>query len=137
MPDEEVQSLRRIYDALSRWDVDELVKDLAHDIELNLPESLPWGGTRHGHDGVRAFATIFQDHVDGVWADPDDFLAADDRMVVLGRIRGRARESGQGFEVPFAHVWTLSDGIGSRCRAYFDSAPILAALESERPGSSS
>jgi ketosteroid isomerase-like protein len=131
--DENVQSLLRVYDALSRWDIDELVKDLAHDIELNLPDSLPWGGTRHGHDGVQAFATVFQDHVEGVWADPDDFLEADDRMVVLGRIRGRARKSGKGFEVPFAHVWTLSDGVASRCRAYFDSAPIIAALEGERP----
>jgi ketosteroid isomerase-like protein len=134
MSDDDVQSLRRIYDAFSRWDVDELVKDLAHDIELNMPHSLPWGGTRHGHDGVRAFATIFQDHFEGAWADPDDFLEAEDRMVVLGRMRARARESGQGFEVPFVHVWTLSDGIASRCRAYFDSAPISAALDGQAPG---
>ncbi len=137
MSDEDIQSLRRIYDAFSRWDVEELVKDLAHDIELNLPDSLPWGGTRHGHDGVRAFATIFQDHLEGPWADPDDFLEAEDRMVVVGRMRASARESGQGFEVPFVHVWTLSDGIASRCRAYFDSAPISAALAGDGPAAGS
>ncbi len=88
MSEQDVESLRRIYDAFSRWDVDELVGDVAHDIEWGLPDTLPWGGTRHGHDGVRAFAAISQDHVEGRWADPDDFLDAGDRMVVLGRMRG-------------------------------------------------
>jgi ketosteroid isomerase-like protein len=129
MSHDDVMALRRIYEALSMWDVDELLRDLAHDIEWSLPESVPWGGTRHGHDGVRAFATIFQDHVEGPWADPDDFLDAGDRVVVLGRLQGRARATGEAFEAHFAHVWTLSDGIASRCQSYFDTAPVMAAME--------
>ena len=128
MSQQDVESLRRIYDAFSRWDVEELVADLAHDIEWNLPDALPWGGTRHGHDGVLAFASVLQDHLEGSWADPDDFLDAGDRMVVLGRLRGRARATGQAFEVEFAHVWKMTDGVASRLHAYFDTAPIMAAL---------
>jgi uncharacterized protein len=131
--EDEVQAVRRIYAALSRWDLDELERDVAHDFELHVPESLPWGGTRHGPDGVEAFATTFRDYVDGVWADPDDFLDAGDRMVVLGRLSGRARETGQDFEVPFAHVWAFSDGVAWRCRIYIDSAPIMAAIEGREP----
>ena len=71
MSQQDVESLRRIYDAFSRWDVEELVADLAHDIEWSLPDALPWGGTRHGHDGVLSFASVSQDHVEGRWADPD------------------------------------------------------------------
>jgi ketosteroid isomerase-like protein len=129
MTEDDVKSLRRIYEALSRWDVDELLRDLSHDIEWTAPETLPWGGTRHGHDGVQAFASIFQEHIDGSWADPDDFLDAGDRMVVLGRLRGRGRKSGRGFEVGFVHVWTMSDGVASRCQSYLDSGPVMAALE--------
>jgi ketosteroid isomerase-like protein len=114
-----------------------MVADVTHDIELTLPDPLPWGGTHHGHDGVRSFARIFRDHVEGPWADPDDFLDAGDRIVVLGRLRGRARESGEDFEVGFAHVWTLSDGIVSRAQLYYDSAPILAALDGRPPEGSS
>ena len=128
MSEQDVESLQRIYYAFSRWDVEEFVGDLAHDIEWRLPDTLPWGGTRHGHDGVQAFAAIFQDHVEGRWADPDDFLDAGDRMVVLGRMRGPARASGAGFEVEFAHVWTMTDGVASRLRAYLDTAPIMDAL---------
>jgi uncharacterized protein len=129
MGEHDIQSLRRIYAAFSRWDIDELESDVAHDFELSLPDSLPWGGTRHGHDGVRAFATIFQDHIEGVWADPDDFLDAGDRVIVLGLLRGRVKETGREFELGFAHVWAFSDGAAWRCRGYFDTAPIIAALE--------
>jgi ketosteroid isomerase-like protein len=128
MPEPEIQALQRIYDALSRWDVDEFVNDVTHDFEFVLPETVPWGGTRHGRDGVAAYATIFRDHVDGQWADADDFINAGDLIVVLGRLRGRAKASGQEYEVHFAHVWTLSDGMPSRCRSYFDTAPVMAAL---------
>lgn len=133
MRDEDIEAVRRIYAALTRWEVEDLVADVAHDIEWTLPAALPWGGTHHGPDGVRSFARIFRDHVEGPWADPDDFLDAGDRVVVLGRLRGQARESGQEFEVDFAHVWTLTDGIASRAQIYYDSAPIIAALEGRPP----
>jgi uncharacterized protein len=124
----DVESLRRIYNAFSRWDLEELVSDLAHDIEWSLPDTLPWGGTRHGHDGVLAFVSVSNDHVEGRWADPDDFLDAGDRLIVQGRMRGRAKTSGRGYEVDFVHIWTMTDGVASRMRAYFDTAPIMAAL---------
>lgn len=130
MPEFEVQALQRIYEAMSRWDVEELAKDVTHDFELIMPETVPWGGMHHGPDGVEVLATIFRDHVDGQWADPDDFIDAGDLIVVLGRLRGRARATGEQYEVPFAHAWNLSDGMPSRCRSYFDTAPIMAALGS-------
>jgi ketosteroid isomerase-like protein len=126
--EDDIRSLRRIYDTFSRGDVEELVGYLAHDIEWTSPEALPWGGTLHGHDGVRAFATIFQDHVEGRWADPEEFLDAGDVIVVLGLGRGRAIATGQEYEVPFAHVWSMTEGVPSRFRNYTDTAPILAAL---------
>jgi uncharacterized protein len=128
VPTEDVSSLQRIYSAISRWDVEDLKSDLAHDIEWQLPEGLPWGGTHHGHDGIQAIADIWQEHVEGQWADPDDFLDAGDRIVVLGRLRGRARSSGEEFEVAFAHVWGMTDGVPSWFRGYFDTGPITAAL---------
>ena len=130
MPELEIQALRRIYEALSRWDMDEFANDVTHDFEFILPETVPWGGTRHGHDGVAAFATIFRDHVEGQWADADDFIDAGELIVVLGRLRGRARASGEEFETHFVHIWTLSEGMPSRCRSYFDTAPVMAALGS-------
>jgi len=133
MSEDDVQAVKRIYSALNRGDVDELAADVAHDIEWSLPERVPWGGTHHGPDGIRAFADLFSEHVDGNWADPDDYLLAEDRVVVLGRLRGQARVSGREFEVEFAHVWTLTDGVASRLRGFYDTAPVIAALEGSDP----
>ena len=76
MSEFEIQALRRIYEALSRWDVDEFSNAVTHDFVFTLPETVPWGGKRHGRDGLEAFATIFRDHVVGQWADPESFLKA-------------------------------------------------------------
>lgn len=125
-----VETLQQIYSALQRGDWEDLRQNLAHDIEWTSPETLPWGGTRHGHGGVEAFAQLFKDHVEGFWADPDDFFADGNVVVVLGRLSGRCRQTHGAFEVPFAHVWELVDGVPHRFRAYFDAAPIDAVLGS-------
>ena len=132
MGDDEIRRLREAYTAISRGDAETLGSLVAHDIEWTLPDSLPWGGTRHGPDGIAAMVEIFTEHVDGVFADPDDFIDAGDQIVVLGRLRGCFRSCGEDYEVPFAHVWGLSDGVPNRFRGYLDTAPILELLN--RPG---
>jgi ketosteroid isomerase-like protein len=125
---EDVQRLRAIYDAFDRGDVDGWVGLLAHDIEWSVPETLPWGGTRHGHEGVRVFRELLDEHVEGGWGTPEEFLETDDRIVVLGRFNGRARATGREFEMAFAHVWAFSDGVPVRYHNYSDTATALAAL---------
>ena len=93
-----IETFRRIYTSIQHGDSDELTSSLAHDIEFVLPESLPWGGPHHGPLGVAAMVEIYWDHVDGSWADPDEFLEDGDRVVVLGRLTGKVRSSGQRFE---------------------------------------
>jgi uncharacterized protein len=127
---EDVQRLRAIYDAFDRGDVDAWVGLLAHNIEWSVPETLPWGGTRHGHDGARVFRELLDEHVEGGWGTPEEFLDAGDRIVVLGRFSGRARATGREFETQFAHVWALSDGVPVRLDNYSDTAALLEALRS-------
>jgi ketosteroid isomerase-like protein len=133
MAAEDIKTLRATYSAFQRSEGEELPEHVAHDIEWNLPEAVPWGGTHHGPGGIQAFLEIFHEHVEGSWADPDEFLDAGDRVVVLGRMRGRSKAHGTGFEVAFAHVWGLTDGVPSSMRSYFDTAPVMAALRGEEP----
>jgi uncharacterized protein len=128
MSEDDVRSLRRIYGAMSRGSTEELLSAVAHNIEWSVPETLPWGGTHHGREGVRTLVEIVQDHVDASWT-ADHFLDSTDRIVVLGRALGRAIVSGREYEVGFAHVWGMSDGVPSSFRGYYDTAPIMAALQ--------
>ena len=129
MAEELIPKVKRIYEALSRWDIEEFSHSVAHDFELNLPESVPFGGTRHGYDGMEAMARIYEDHIEGAWADPEHYFDAGDALVTVGRLRGKGKKTGRSFEVEFADVWTFTDGSPSRCRAHFDTAPITAAIE--------
>ena len=123
-----VDKFRRIYSAIQRGDSASLQEDLAHDIEWVLPDTVPWGGVHHGHLGVAAMYEIFSEHVDGIWADPDELVEAPEAVVILGRISGRGRATGEPFEVDFAHLWRMREGVPSSFRAYYDTAPITAVL---------
>ena len=128
MAAEDVQRLREVYEAFDRGDADAFVGLLAHDIEWRVPEVLPWGGARHGHDGVRTYLDLLREHVSGGWGTPEEFLDVGDRVVVLGRFTGTARASGREFETPFVHVWTSSDGVPTRLVHFVDTAVVLEAL---------
>jgi len=133
VPEAEIKKLQRIYTAIQQGDWEEMARSLAHDVEWTLPETLPWGGTHHGHLGVQAITEAFDERYDGLWADPDEFIDDGDSIVVLGRIMGQAHATGTEFEVEFAHVWRMTDGVPSSFRGYFDTAPIMAALEGKSP----
>ena len=137
MSKDELRTLRNLYAAIQSQNAVELRGALSHDVELDLPATLPWGGVRHGVDGIETVLEIFLEHVEGSWADVDELLDAGDRIVVLGRARGRARTSGSEFEVPFAHVWGMADGVPAWCRGYLDTGPILAALDGRASDSKS
>ena len=128
MSEHEIKSLRRIYEALSRWDVDDFIADVTHYFELALPDTLPWGGTRTATMACEPMPRSSRSTSNGRGPIQMSSSTPDDCIVVLGRLRGRAKASGEEYEVQFAHVWTLTDGMPSRCRGYYDTAPIMATL---------
>jgi uncharacterized protein len=128
MASPEIERLKEIYTAIQRQDTENLARLVAHDMEFEMPQGLPWGGVHHGQDGMAAVTEIYRQHVEGAWAEPDEFFEGGGRVVALGRELGTVRATGASFEVEFAHVWGLAEGVPSRFRGYFDTAPILAAL---------
>jgi ketosteroid isomerase-like protein len=128
MASPEVERVKELYTAFQRRDKEELARLVAHDMEFDMPEGLPWGGLHHGQDGMAAVLEIYGDHVEGEWAEPEVFIEGDGRVVVLGRELGTVKATGADFEVAFAHVWGMTEGVPNRFRGYFDTAPITAAL---------
>jgi ketosteroid isomerase-like protein len=52
---------REFHGAVTRGDIPAVFDLLDPQIEWRAPESLPWGGTFRGHDGVRKLFAIFFD----------------------------------------------------------------------------
>lgn len=125
-----VELVQRSYEAFARDDMDGVLADMDPDIEWHQAQGLPHGGFYRGLDEVRR--NIF-DPLDSEWwdeftADPDEFLDAGSEVVVLGRYRGRAKETGKPLDVPFVHVWTVRGGKAVRFRQYLDTAGWVEAL---------
>jgi ketosteroid isomerase-like protein len=87
----------------------------------------PLSGVHRGRDGVASalerLAGLFEDLVIE-WAELAD---AGSRVTVTGVLRGRPRGAEAALELPFAHVWEISDGEPVRMSAYFDRSRLAVA----------
>ena len=129
MSQENVELVRRSFEAIRQWDVDGLLGLYDEDVHF-----LPLTGTRvesggyHGHAGVREYF----DEVAEVWEHVrpygDDFQATGSEVVVLGGCAVRGRGSGAETDTPMAWVVTVRGGrITSHC-GYRTSEEALEAV---------
>jgi uncharacterized protein len=95
----------------------------------DLPEGMPdrmW--TFRGSPGrTRPLLTRFYGVFDVRFV-AEEFIAAGEHVVALGRIEGKTRKGAVSIDVPYAHVWTVRDGYLQRLRAFTDTAVLAHAL---------
>lgn len=129
--EQNVQIVRGIYRAIASRDIPAFLGALAPEVEWLSPESLPYGGTHVGPQAVgEQYFAGFMTHVDDDFRlEAEEFLDAEDHVVVIARLSGRARGNGAEFEVPSLQVWSLHDGKVSRMRYLVDTAKLLRAIE--------
>ena len=116
--DEEVATVRAIYDAFARRDIDTVLGYIAADCELDVPGTAALTGRTGpyvGPDGVRQY---FADTA-RVWAEltlyADDIRAAANGVVVFGHVEGHAGAGPVQRRVVW--LWQLRDGKAVRVTA--------------------
>ncbi len=104
------------------------------DMKWEIIEGFPYGGKYNG------LGSIFEDFFGNVmehfefWnANPDEYIDAGDKIVVLGHYKTKAKESGMEIEPSFAHIWTVQDGMITRLQQYADSVVVSRALNHNVP----
>ena len=127
MSEDNVEIVRRAY-AVFDTDLDRLLALLDGAVEWVSPSDAIEPGVRHGHQGVRdAFAATAM-----AWDEPthtaEDFLDADNRVLVTVTFRGHGRGSGMQAERREFHVWTLRDGAVVRFQWFYQRDEALEAL---------
>ncbi|WP_370332032.1 nuclear transport factor 2 family protein [Mycolicibacterium hippocampi] len=105
---------RRFYRALSEHDGQALFDLLTEDFEGRVSDGMP-DGVGGAHHGRVAMISDVWGRIDARYdldVEPVEFLAVDggDRVVVLGRYRGSAREADTGVDAAFAHVIAVRNG---------------------------
>jgi ketosteroid isomerase-like protein len=123
---ENVEAARRILDALSRREVDEL-------LNLSRPDAR-WrsffaafleGGEYQGHDGLRQYMRDLREAFEYLRADVRDLLDAGDLVVGLGTIHYRGRGSGVETESAAGWVFRFAEGKLLQFRAFRDPEQAL------------
>jgi ketosteroid isomerase-like protein len=118
MPQENVEILREGYEALSRGNVDGVLKICDPDVECQLPEGGINTGTLRGHRALKDFLEGYIDAFESFRMEPERFLEANDLVLVFLRVLGRGRESGLEVDVRPAHLWTMDSGRAVRLQAF-------------------
>jgi ketosteroid isomerase-like protein len=127
LAESDVAVVRAFYEAAARKDVDAILDLLDPEVVLRAPESLPWGGTFHGHDGVQEFFGKLAEEPVENRREVQEYLDTSDRIIVQLRLFGRAKGGDTETEVPEVHVWTVRNGKIVDLEAIFDTATALRA----------
>jgi len=128
MSEENVEVVRKSFDAIGRWDLDALLELYDSDISFE-----PLTGTRvetggyRGHQGVRQYFEEADEVWDEVRPVVGQITTTGDEVVVFGHcsIRGKASEIDTDF--PCSWVITVRDGKITRHRVYQTSSEALEA----------
>ncbi len=104
--------VRSVYAAFGRGDVEGIVSQLDPQVSWRTPGApdLPTGGLRQGVAAVREFFGLLVNTFDFGEFQPNDFLAAGDKVVVLGTSREGPKGSGRLVDFRWVHVFTFRNG---------------------------
>ncbi len=126
MSGQNVEIVRRLYEAMNARDAD-AVTELAHpDVEW-IPDSRVGEGPIRGRDNVIRFFAERAAMLDELRAETERCWGKDDRVLVFVRVTGRGHASGAEFEIRIGHLWTLRDGVVVRGEGYGDRGKALEA----------
>ena len=128
MSRENIELARRGYEAFRASSLEDVLDLLHPEIEWSEGTDVPEPQIYRGHDGVRRQQEQFNAAWEEFRIEPEDFIDAGDRIVVLLRIWARGSGSGIEVEGRAAHVWTVHDGRAVRLEMYLDPAKALQAV---------
>jgi uncharacterized protein len=125
MSQENVELVRSVYDG---WLHGELGLDKL-DREISMVESsnLPGAVTADGIDAVERYIRSFAKHWEQIRFEPQEYLDAGERVVVVARLVGSGKKSGVEVTRTWAYVWTIRAGKVLRLVGYATRAEALQA----------
>jgi ketosteroid isomerase-like protein len=126
MSQENVEAFRRGADAISRGDVVD-IPELVHPEAVFEPLRSATEGAYVGHEGMRRFIADTEEMFEVFQISYTDIRDLGDRLVAIGSIRMRARESGVETDVPSAAIVEYVDGLLFRYKDYGQARLALEA----------
>lgn len=127
MSKEDVDLVRRAYEALNRGEIEALVELCHPDFHLDMSERVFNPATYDGHDGIRRFYGEVREVWEKFQWEPKGLYDAGEQVVALLHSHGLGSGSGIEIDRDVAMVWTVRDGKAAALRFYLDQAEALKA----------
>jgi uncharacterized protein len=123
---ENTKLVQSLYDAFAQGNVPYLLDHVTEDVEWvdEGPESIPYAGRYRGPAEVKRFFEQLGGSIQGGKVTTQEFIAAEDQVVGLGRFTGTVTATGKKIDAAIAHVFTLRGGKVSRWLGYGDTARV-------------
>lgn len=125
MPASNSEIVRSMYRALAVGDTAALLAAFDPDAAVENPEV--GAESYRGHNGVLTWAERWCDALRGLELQTQNFVEADEDVVVLSRFIARKRVGRESAEAHFAQVWTVKDGTVREVRLYLDWKAAMGA----------
>lgn len=112
------------------------ILDLNDDkIEWIAPESeyVPFAGSFHGNDQVAQFFSKLDQCQEVVQFEPHNFIAEGDKVAVTGTARWSVKATGQTYDSPWVHIFTIRDNKIVRFEQHSNTAAAEAAYRTNQP----
>ena len=121
--------IKGLYDDFATGNIPGVLGSLDENIEWTEAEGFPYGGTYIGPNAV--LENVFM-KLGTEWerfsAVPDQIVDGGDVIVALGTYSGKYIKTSRSMKVPFAHVWTFSDGKIVKFVQYTDTLKVSEVL---------
>lgn len=125
-----VQIVKDFLAALGNRDKQGLLALAAEDIAWIVPgEDWPLVGTYLGHAGLEDLLRKANEAVETSYPEPPEFIAQEDRVLVVGFATGKIKATNKPFEDHWVFVTTVRNGKLTKVREYVDTQALARASE--------
>ncbi|RZI41607.1 nuclear transport factor 2 family protein [Herbaspirillum sp. HC18] len=131
MGNQEVKQLvMQGYQRYQNKDISGLLELMADDIEWVGVETdeIPFAGVRHGKQEVAQYFSEMDGAQEALSFEPQNFIADGDMVAVTGSSRWTVKSTGQTYDNPWVHIFTIRDGKIARFEQHNDTASAAKAF---------
>jgi uncharacterized protein len=127
MLDENVEIVRRAWDAWESGDLSAANAAMSPDLVTYVAPPIPVTGTYYGPEGFLQLTLDWAESFDELVITAQEFIDAGDQVVVRSLHKSRGVESGVPVEAEVWYVWTLSGRKAVRAAVFNDRSEALEA----------
>ncbi len=127
MSQENVELVRRVYEAATRNDPDAAYASLHPEVEFHTYAKSPAAGVYRGRDAVRKYNDDLFEQFESVTVEVEEVVDAGERVVVVSTQHAVPKGGHQEITVRMTEVWTIRDDLLAERHSYSTREEALEA----------